>query len=163
MDFGHDPLLNYPTAQSLQEDSGALMRQIAELQQKRQAINMQAQVSPTPLWDEIDKIEDSLTDTQKQYLLQNEEYAQSLQYVSKLVQDEVLRIVRPRIEATENGKQALNSHLALAKKLKKSLAKEEEQRNALLNDYLTNHSDMTYKDYLIMVNGQGQTKKGAKR
>lgn len=87
MNFGNDPLLNYDAAQTMQADTDAIMRQIEELKQKRQAISMQAQVSQTPLFDEIDKIEDSFTDSQKQFLMQNQEYVESLQYVSKLVQD----------------------------------------------------------------------------
>nr|DAG54673.1 MAG TPA: hypothetical protein [Caudoviricetes sp.] len=154
MNFGNDPLLNYDAAQTMQADTDAIMRQIEELKQKRQAISMQAQVSQTPLFDEIDKIEDSFTDSQKQFLMQNQEYVESLQYVSKLVQDEELRIIRPRIEATERGKDALKHHLSVVQKLKKSMAKEEEQKRALLDDYLTNYPDMAYKDYLAMINNK---------
>ena len=39
----------------------------------------------------------------RMFLIQNQEYVESLQYVSKLVQDEELRIIRPRIEQTEQG------------------------------------------------------------
>lgn len=163
MNFGNDPLLSYNTAQSIQADTDAIIRQLEELKQKRQAISMQAQVSSTPLFDEIDKIEDNLTDTQRQQLMQNQEYVESLQYVSKLVQDEELRIIRPRIEATEQGKAALKNHLNVLQKLRKEITKEEEQRRALLDDYLTNHSDMTYKDYLSMINGQSQAKKGGRK
>lgn len=164
MNFGNDPLLDYnSTAQTMQVETDALMRQIEELKQRKQAISMQAQVSSTPLFDEIDKIEDNLTDTQKQFLMQNQDYAESLQYVSKLVQDEELRILRPRIESTERGKEALKRHLSIVQKLKKEIAKEEERKNALLNDYLTNHPDMAYKDYLAMINSQGQAKKGGRK
>lgn len=166
MNFGNDPLLNYPsTSDSITADTEMLMRQIEELKQRKQAISMQAQVSSTPLFDEIDKIEDSFTDTQRQFLAQNAEYMESLQYVSKLVQDEELKILRPRIENTERGKDALKHHLSIVQKLKKEIAKEEERKNALLNDYLTNHPDMAYKDYLVMINGQdqNQAKKGGRK
>lgn len=155
MNFENDPLLNYPTTQSMQGDSDVLMKRLADLQRREQVINMQAQVSSTPLWDEIDKIEDGLTDTQKQFLAQNREYVDSYQFVSKLVQDEELRIIRPRIERTEQGKEALKKHLSIIQRLKKDMAREEEQRNAMLNDYLTNHPDMTYKEYVAMINGKG--------
>lgn len=163
MNFSGDPLLNYNASQTMQADTNELIKQIAMLEQKSKAIRMQAQVSPTPLWDEIDKIEDSLTDGQRQYLMQNKEYVESFQYVSKLVQDEELRIIRPRIEITENGKEALKKHLSIVQRLRKDLAKEEEQRNTLLNDYLTNHSDMTYKDYIAMVSDQKEGKKGGRK
>lgn len=162
MNFGSDPLLNYPTAQVMQADGDALMRQLAELKQRQQTISMQAQVSQTPLFDEIDKIEDSLTDIQKQYLMQNKEYVESYQHVAKILQDEELRIIRPRIEATEQGKEALKKHLSIVQRLKKSLLKEEEQKNSLLNDYLTNHADMAWNEYISMINGK-EAKKGGKK
>lgn len=161
MNFGNSPLLDMGTSQQQPQMMDAELQKMYEaIQQKRASINMQAQVSSTPLFDEIDKIEDSFTDTQKQFLIQKQEYVESLQYVSKLVQDEELRIIRPRIEQTEQGKEALKHHLSIVTKLKKEMAKEEEQKRALLDDYLTNYPDMAYKDYLAMINGQNQAKKG---
>ena len=148
--FGNDPLLNYDTAQTMQSDTDMLIKQIAEMQQRSKAISMQAQVSSTPLFDEIDKIEDSFTDAQKQYLMQNKEYVDSLQYVSKLVQDEELRIIRPRIEATEQGKDALKHHLSVVQKLKKEMARETEQQNALVADFIKNYPGKTWEEYLAI-------------
>ena len=122
---------------------------------------MQAQQSSTPLWDEIDKIEDNLTGAQRQYLMQNQEYVNSLQYVSKLVQDEELRIIRPRIESTQQGPEALKKHLSLMQRLRKEVAQAEEQKSAMLNDYMTNHSDKTWQEYLAWYTKthKGETKK----
>ena len=162
--FGNDPLLNYDTAQVVQSDTDMLMKQIAEIQQRSKAISMQAKVSSTPLFDEIDKIEDSLTDTQKQYLAQNKEYVDSYNLVSKMVQDEELRIIRPRIEATEQGKDALKHHLSVVQKLKKAMAKETEQQNALMADFIKNYPGKTWEEYLEILNGQqGQPKKGGRK
>ena len=120
MNFGNSPLLDMGTSQQQPQMMDAELQKMYEaIQQKRASINMQTQVSSTPLFDEIDKIEDSFTDTQKQFLIQNQEYVESLQYVSKLVQDEELRIIRPRIEQTEQGKEALKHHLSIVTKLKR--------------------------------------------
>lgn len=155
MDFTPtDPLLAYPTAQNLQAESQDYMSQIAQLQQRRNSINMQAQVSSTPLWDEIDKIEDGLTDGQRQSMMQNEEYSESLRYMSKLVQDEVLRIVRPRIECTKGGNEALTKHLSLMRRLKKETMRAEEQKAALWNEYISEHSDMTWNDFVQLKKGK---------
>ena len=154
MNFSNDPLLNYQQPENvLQTSNDELSRKIAELQQRRASINMQAQQSQTPLWDEIDKIEDNLTGAQRQYLMQNQEYVESLQYVSKLVQDEELRIIRPRIENTQQGQEALKKHLSLMQRLKKEIAQAEDRKSAMLNDYMTNHSDKTWQEYLAMVQG----------
>lgn len=159
MNFGNSPLLDMGTSQQQQPQmlDAELQKMYETLQQKRASINMQAQQSPTPLWDEIDKIEDNLTGAQRQYLAQNKEYVESLQYVSKLVQDEGLRIIRPRIESTQQGQEALKKHLSLMQRLRKEVAQEEEQKSAMLNDYMTNHSDKTWQEYLVWYN---KTKKG---
>lgn len=158
MNFGNSPLLDMDTSQQQPQMMDAELQKMYEaIQQKRASINMQAQQSQTPLWDEIDKIEDNLTGAQRQYLMQNQEYVNSLQYVSKLVQDEELRIIRPRIESTQQGQEALKKHLSLMQRLRKEVAQAEEQKTAMLNDYMTNHSDKTWQEYLAMVQG---TKKG---
>lgn len=161
--FENDPLLNYDAAQSIQTDTDDIIRRIEAMKQKRQAISMQAQVSSTPLFDEIDKIEDGFTDTQKQFLMQNQEYVESLQYVSKLVQDEELRIIRPRIERTEQGKEALKHHLSIVTKLKKEMARETEQQNALVADFIKNYPGKTWEEYLAIRSGQTETKKGGRK
>jgi hypothetical protein len=163
MNFGNSPLLDMGTNQQQQPQmmDAELQKMYEAIQQKRASINMQAQQSSTPLWDEIDKIEDNLTGAQRQYLMQNQKYVDSLQYVSKLVQDEELRIIRPRIESTQQGQEALKKHLSLMQRLRKEVAQAEEQKSAMLNDYMTNHSDKTWQEYLAMV--QGAKKGGNKK
>lgn len=161
--FENDPLLNYDAAQAMQTDTDAIIRRLEAMKQKRQAISMQAQVSSTPLFDEIDKIEDSFTDAQKQYLAQNREYVESYNYVSKMVQDEELRIIRPRIEATEQGKEALKHHLSIVTKLKKEMARETEQQNALVADFIKNYPGKTWEEYLAIRSGQTEAKKGGRK
>ena len=129
MNFGNSPLLDIGTSQQQPQIIDAELQKMYEaIQQKRASINMQAQQSSTPLWDEIDKIEDNLTGAQRQYLMQNQEYVNSLQYVYKLVQDEELRIIRPRIESTQQGQEALKKHLSLMQRLRKEVAQAEEQK-----------------------------------
>lgn len=160
MDFGTSPLLSYPSVtQTMQADTDALIQQVERLKQR--SINMQ--VSPTPLWDEIDKVEDSLTDSQRQAFMQNPDYRDSLQLVTKMVSDEELRLIRPRIEATEQGKEALKRHLSIVTRLKKEIAKEDEQRNAMLTDFIKNYPGKTWEEYLAIVNGQTETKKGGRK
>ena len=159
MNFGNSPLLEMGTSQQQPQMMDAELQKMYEaIQQKRASINMQAQQSQTPLWDEIDKIEDNLTGAQRQYLMNNQEYVESLQYVSKLVQDEELRIIRPRIESTQQGQEALKKHLSLIKKKKKEILQAEDQKSAMLNDYMTNHSDKTWQQYLAMKQGKGGKK-----
>lgn len=154
MNFASSPLLDMGNNQQPQTMDAEFQKVYEAIQQRRASINMQAQQSQTPLWDEIDKLQDSLTWAQRQYLMQNQDYVESLQYVTKLVQDEELRIIRPRVEGTQQGQEALKKHLSLMQRLKKEVAQAEEQKSAMLNDYMTNHSDMTWQEYLAMKQGK---------
>ena len=74
MNFGNSPLLDIATSQQHPQIIDAELQKMYEaIQQKRASINRQAKQSQTPLWDEIDKIEDNLTGAQRQYLMQNQE------------------------------------------------------------------------------------------
>lgn len=151
MNFASDPILG---GQQSQQDTLSQMNEwaqkFAELQKQKGNFNMQPQQSKTPIWDEIDKIMDSLTDTQKNYLNQNQDFVESYQDVANILQREELRIIRPLVEQTKDGKEALDKHLSLIKKLKKNAMQAEEEKTALWNEYMTNYSDMTFKDFIAM-------------
>lgn len=151
MNFASDPILG---GQQSQQDTLSQMNEwaqkFAELQKQKGNFNMQPQQSKTPTWDEIDKIMDSLTDTQKNYLNQNQDFVESYQDVANILQREELRIIRPLVEQTKDGKEALDKHLSLIKKLKKNAMQAEEEKTALWNEYMTNYSDMTFKDFMAM-------------
>ena len=67
MNLGNSPLLDMSTSQQHPPIIDAELQKMYEaIQQKRASINMQAQQSSTPLWDEIDKNEDNLTGAQRQ-------------------------------------------------------------------------------------------------
>lgn len=74
-----------------------------------------------------------------------------------------LRIIRPRIEATEQGKNALKHHLSVVQKLKKEMARETEQQNALVADFIKNYPGKTWEEYLAIRNGQTEAKKGGRK
>lgn len=160
MNFAADPLLGSQQNQtSMDAQINDWAQKIVELQKQRGAINMQPQQSKTPLWDEIDKVTDSLTEAQKNYLNQNQDYVESYQEVANMLQREYLRVTRPMVEQTKDGKEALERHLALIKRLRKNAMQAEEEKTALWNDYITNYSNMTFNDYMTKIKG----KKGNKQ
>ena len=102
---------------------------------------------------------DGLTDSQKNYLNNNEEFVESYKNVADILQREELRIIRPLVEQTKDGKEALEKHLSLIRKLRKNAMQAEEEKAALWNEYMTNYSDMTFKDFMIMM----KAKKGGNK
>lgn len=175
MNFTSDPLLmqNYaqqqmPLGQTGQQYSP---QQLVALDQeltsrlaalRRQQINLQPEPTRTPVWDEIDKLTDALTDGQRAFLNANEEWRESSERVAQILNREYLRIMRPVVEQTKDGRDALDRHLTLLKRLKKTAMQEEEERTAMMNDYMANHSDMTWADY-VAARKRSENKKGGRR
>lgn len=159
MNFGSDPVLGGQQNQALEQLNQEWAQKLAELQKQKGVFNMQPQQTKTPAWDEIDKIMDGLTDSQKNYLNNNEEFVESYKNVADILQREELRIIRPLVEQTKDGKEALEKHLSLIRKLRKNAMQAEEEKAALWNEYMTNYSDMTFKDFMIMM----KAKKGGNK
>jgi len=61
--------------------------------------------------------------------------------------------MRPRVENTKDGKDALEKHLTLVKRLKKSAADEVNKKYSMLDEYMEKYSDMSFKDYMEMKKG----------
>lgn len=160
MNFASDPLLGTQSSQpSFDAQLSEWAQKFAELQKQKNSFNLQPQQSKTPLWDEIDKVTDSLTETQKNYLNQNKEFVVSYGEIANMLQREYLRITRPMVEQSKDGKEALERHLALIKKLKKNAMQAEEEKTALWNDYINNYSNMTFNDYMVKIKGKKGDKK----
>ena len=154
MNFASDPILRQQGAIDQMSQINEWAQKYVELQKQRGNFNMQPQQSKTPIWDEIDKIMDGLTDLQKKFLNQDQDFVESYQVVADILQREELRIVRPLVEQTKDGKEALERHLSLIKKLRRNALQAEEEKTALWNEYMSNYSDMTFKDFMQMKKGK---------
>lgn len=161
---GVDPLLGTSAVSPIDYD-----RQIAELQQMQQRLEAQRQQQRTqvangqpqsqaPIWDEIEKLTSELTDREFDIVNRDEELQQSQQTIMAILQREQMRLMRPIVEGTQDGKAALENHLALIKQLKKKATKEADRNMELFNEYTQHYSDMTYSEFLKMKNGSNSKK-----
>lgn len=156
--LGSDPLLGHaPTYQrgSVEDELARIAAMQQQLDQKKIEIesakmNFNQQQSKTPVWDEIDKIVGDMSDNEIEYLNSNGEYAKSNQVVMSILQREQLRMMRPVVEGTKDGKEALENHLALVKRLRKEAANESDKTMNLFKEYTEKYSDMPYSDFLKM-------------
>ena len=155
MNLAADPILGQQSvpSQDVLAQMNEWTQKYAEFQKQKGNFTLQPQQSKTPTWDEIDKIMDGLTDSQKNFMNQDKDFIESYQDVANILQREELRIIRPLVEQTKDGKEALDKHLTLIKKLKKSALQEEEQSMALWREYTTKYSNMTWQEYLDMKKG----------
>lgn len=120
------------------------MQQRIESQRKQVGVN----ASQSPTWDEIERITAELSDSEFALINQNEDFQKSQADIMAILQREQMRIMRPIVENTQDGKQALDKHLALVKRLRKEASSELMKNLETFNDYTQNHSDITFAEYL---------------
>ena len=106
--------------------------------------------SKKPIWDEIDKIVSEMSDSEIEFVNSNTDFAKSNQTVMAILQREQLRMMRPLVENTKDGKEALENHLALVKRLKKEAANESDKAMNMFKEYTEKYSDMPYSEFLKM-------------
>ena len=151
----YDPLLggrSYDLPQ-LDEQEAMLKQKWAEFQTAYQP------KAKSPVWDEIDHIVDSMSESEKDYLAQDEEYQRSAAAVQEILQREIMRAMKPVVESTKDGNAALEAHLVLLRKVQKTAKEEAGQREALMNEYIMNHSDKTWAEFIAMKQGKTIKKK----
>ena len=165
---GNDPLLgNNPYATNNEADMDVLIerlkqqQQLLEQQKQRVVSGQQSQQSQTPVWDEIDKLVDSMSDSELAAMNNNAEYQQGQQKVMSILNREYMKIMRPIVENTKDGKEALENLFELGKKIRKSTSEEANKNLSLFNEYTAKYADMSYADFLKMK--KGETTKGGKK
>lgn len=155
--FENDPLLT----------SGRNLKQLAQenemYQQKLQALQQFPKTRPvqhtaTPVWDEIDRIVSSLNDQERGILSNNKEYYDNSMAIQEMVNAELLLLVKGRIEASAEGKAILEQQLSFVRRTSKAAKEETARRDALFREYVTEHSDMTWQEFIDWKNGKPQSK-----
>ena len=152
MNFTNDPLLQTPhySIPELEREQEVMQQKIAQLKQH----GYQSKQPQAPTWDEIDRITSSLSDKEFNYLQGNAEFQESNATIQAILQREYLRIMRPIVEGTKDGKDALDKHLTLLKRLVKSVKDEADRKDALLNEYITQYSELTWQQFMEIKNGE---------
>lgn len=163
---GSDPVLgSNPYNPNISEIEANIQRlQQAQQQmeiQKQRMLNPSAQQpqSRNPVWDEIDKLVSEMSDSEFEMVNNNPEYQQAYQKVMSILNREYMRIMRPLVEESKDGKTALEELLGMAKKIKKSASEEVNKNMALFAEYTAKYADMPYADFLKLKNsGKGGKK-----
>jgi len=142
-----------------------LAEKLALLQQTKQQViqqqqqTLQPQQSRTPLWDEIDSIISGLSDKEYDYVMNDPDFIDGQNQVMAILQRVYMDAMRPLVEGTKEGKEALEAHLAITKRVRKQASKEVDERLSDFEEYTRNYSDMTYAEYLKMKRGTTKDKK----
>ena len=122
----------------LLEEYKAKLSQISNIQHKNS------------IWDSIDNEVNSLNDIQKQKLFANEEYAKNAASLQTIVQNELLKLVKYKVE-NGDGKQILESQLELVKKLKSQIITDTNREMDLFNkfrEFSKTNPNVTYDEFI---------------
>ena len=168
--ISQDPILgsrNYsqtPIANEFEVMEKQLAAKLSELQQAKaqylQQQQPQAQQSRTPVWDEIDGIVSGLNDKEYDYVMNHPDFIEGQQQVMAILQRAYMDMMRPIVEGTKEGKEALEAHLAITKRVRKQASKEVDAKLSDFEEYTQKYAHMTYEDYLKM---KREPQKGKKK
>lgn len=136
--FDNDPLLG-----GYQQEHSRL------IEEYRRKAEMQG--SRTPLWDKIDAEIAPLTEEQKKAVFADEEYIAIQAELGQMVQEQILRIVKPQIEGNEKGKELLGKVYDIAVVAKKKAISETNKEMELFKKwqaYSVAHPEATYAEFI---------------
>ena len=115
----------------------------------------------TPIWDKIDAEVSALTDSQKQLLMDDEDYKAAQGELAVKIQEQILQLVKPRIEATEDGQKVLQKVYDAAVVAKKKVVAESNKEMELFKQwqaYSTAHPEATYQQFINAMTKPKKTK-----
>lgn len=156
--LGGDPLLGSSMVGNTIDEQLQLIEKykhnLEAAKQMRQQVQTMPQMLPAPqrlIWDEIDAEISPMTDEQKAMLFGNEDYVEVYTKIQSLVQEEIINLVKGKIEATEEGKELLQNQLKLVKKLKGKIVQETNKEMEMFRkfkEFSKTHPEVTYDEFL---------------
>lgn len=154
-----DPLLGGNSYSMQMQELGKMQQDLVNRMQALQQLGEQVQQpqiprSQTPTWDEIDRVTAAMSEKEFELMTQNEEFKESQKQIDAITQVVLMRALRPMIEQTKEGKDALDNHLTLVNRLKKSVAKEVDAEMIAWREYKEKYSHLSYDEYLKMKGGK---------
>lgn len=158
-----DPLLGSVSPYTAtQNDYDAKIAELQAMQQRleqqKQQSNYSKKLNSSPIWDEIEKITSELSDREFELINNSSEYQESQSAVMAILNREYMRLMRPIVESTTDGQNALKTHLELLKRLRKEATREVDKNIELFSEYTQNYSDMTYSEFLKMKKSNNNKK-----
>lgn len=112
---------------------------------------LQSQAQQKLVWDEIDAEVRPMTDEQKRKMFENTEYIEVYSKINEMVQNEILNLVKAKIENTPEGKELLSQQLKLVKQLKSNIINETNREMEMFKrfkDFSKMNPGITYEDFI---------------
>ena len=110
--------------------------------------------SRNPIWDKIDAEVSALTDDQKKLFVEDEDYKVVQDELAVKIQEQILQLVKPRIEATEDGQKLLQRMYDVVVTTKKKVISETNKEMEIFKqwqNYSVSHPEATYQQFIEAI------------
>lgn len=152
---GGDPLLGSSVVGNSLDEQLQLIEKYKQNLEAAKQLRQQTQTIQQPsqrlIWDEVDAEITPMTDEQKAMLLQDEDYVDTYTKIQTMVQNEILNLVKSRIESTPEGKELLQSQLKIVKKLKGKIIQETNREMEMFRkfrEFSKTNPEVTYEEFI---------------
>ena len=152
---GGDPLLGSSVVGNSLDEQLQLIEKYKQNLEAAKQLRQQAQPIQQPtqrlIWDEVDAEITPMTDEQKAMLLQDEDYVDTYTKIQTMVQNEILNLVKSRIENIPEGKELLQSQLKIVKKLKGKIIQETNREMEMFRkfrEFSKTNPEVTYEEFI---------------
>ena len=98
-------------------------------------------------WDKIDSLADSMTDAEKQMMSECKEFVESDNKLSAMMQSAYMSLVKPIIEQSEEGRDALRKHYNIMKESLTKVRKKRDEDMDALRRSATEHPDKSFSEF----------------
>ena len=98
-------------------------------------------------WDKIDSLADSMTDAEKQMMAECKEFVESDNKLSAMIQSAYMSLVKPIIEQSEEGREALRKHYNIMKESLTKVRKKRDEDMDALRRWATEHPDKSFNEF----------------
>lgn len=109
------------------------------------------QTSVKLIWDDIDAEIRPMTDEQKKRMFDDAEYMETYVKLNEMVQNELLNLVKAKIENTSEGKELLSQQLKTVKRLKNDIINETNREMEMFKrfkEFSKLNPGVTYEEFI---------------
>ena len=144
--LGSDPYHSFDTIDMQIQQMEAYRNKLQQLK------NLQNQQNPVKLiWDDIDAEVRPMTEEQKKRMFDDVEYVENYSRLNEMVQNEILNLVKAKIESTQEGKDLLSQQLRIVKRLKSEIINETNSEMEMFKrfkEFSKMNPGVTYEEFI---------------
>lgn len=156
--FSQDPLLFQRPQQQLLDDNQLRIQLDQAIQQYQNLQQAPQPPQPKDSLGELDEIMKGLDESVANSLLENDEYINTHNQLQGMIQEELMKSVRWKINSNPSAISKIDKLKSIIKEANKEKENEEKRNMQEINDYLKNYSNITFDEYKRIKNSPNKMK-----